>query len=129
MRPIITVTGAKNAKLICIKDENSIIEPEDDSEPDKDCQTEKVIPLKVTSSKTQTDIKRKEKVDRSTQKSTKSALIKMNKLPKSSKCLRLLPKNYAVNIIQYKLDFYKHCKTNPMYRRTTNLQPWMLMGK
>ncbi|KAG5895895.1 hypothetical protein JTB14_000509 [Gonioctena quinquepunctata] len=124
--PIVTVTGAKNAKLICIKDDNPIIETIDDDLENKDNQTEKCIPLKSTStSQTQTDIN--DKSDKGTQRPVTAICIK--RLAKSSKCLQMLPKDFALNIIQYKLDFHKHCKSIPIYRRTEKILPWKLMGK
>ncbi|XP_074034689.1 uncharacterized protein isoform X2 [Leptinotarsa decemlineata] len=127
--PTITVTGVKNAKLICIRDDNPIIETKDDEVDleNKDYQTEKRIPLKsISSSQTQTEYNNN-KTDKSTQRPATS--ISMKRLTKSSKCLEMLPKNLAVNIIQYKLDFHKHCKSIPIYRRTANILPWKLMGK
>ncbi|KAJ8983944.1 hypothetical protein NQ317_008646, partial [Molorchus minor] len=113
LRPKVTVTGEKNAKLICIKDENSIIE----AKPDAEHQT-KAEPTKTVH-------KTKEK---STKKS-KTSTMKLTRRPKSSKVLQMLPKNYAVNVIQYKLDFHKFCKSDPMYRKTSTVEPWLLMGK
>nr|CAI5828168.1 unnamed protein product [Callosobruchus analis] len=48
---------------------------------------------------------------------------------KQLKCLKMLPKEYAVNVIQYKLDYKKYQKNNPMYRKTQNIVPWKLMGE
>lgn len=124
------MTGEKNAKLICITDENSIIEAEDDlKSEDKDCTTEKHVPVKaVSSTETQTIVTLNKK-DKSTQKARRNDSLKMKKLPKSFRSLQKLPKDYALSIIQYKLDFRKHCKQNPMYKKTTNIQPWILMAK
>ncbi|CAH1963076.1 unnamed protein product [Acanthoscelides obtectus] len=48
---------------------------------------------------------------------------------KQQKCLKMLPKEYAVNVIQYKLDYKKYQKNNPIYRKTQNIVPWKLMGQ
>lgn len=119
-RPTVTVTGAKNAKLICIRDDNSIIVGSSSEDEENDQQKK----TKLTSSGTQTDLKEIEPV-----KNTKST-IKISRLPKNKrKALELLPKDYAVNIIQYKLEYQNLHKDNPMYRKSASVQPWMLMGK
>ncbi|KAJ8959047.1 hypothetical protein NQ318_022302 [Aromia moschata] len=123
-QPIVTITGEKNAKLICIKDENSIVETDgnDDAEPgNRLCQTEEG-PGKG-------DVKSKEKTHKAAHKSARGPSIRMNRLPRPTRVLQMLPKTYAVNVIQYKLDFHNSCKTNPMYRKTTDVEPWMLMGR
>ncbi|XP_018561085.1 uncharacterized protein LOC108903404 [Anoplophora glabripennis] len=128
--PTVTITGEKNAKLICITDENSIVEAEDNPKSeDKDCSTEKPKPVKpVSSTETQTVVTASKK-NKSTQRARKNDSLKMKRLPKSSRYLQKLPKDYALSVIQYKLDFHKHCKQNPMYKKTTNVQPWILMAR
>ncbi|KAF7269599.1 hypothetical protein GWI33_017350 [Rhynchophorus ferrugineus] len=99
--PTITVTGEKNARLICITDDNSIIEPEAETEAtiEKICQTDDVEPTKILirpSSQTQTDF--------------------------SSPC----PK---VSKVTQKGKQNTYCKSNPMYKKSTSCQPWLLMNK
>lgn len=77
--------------------------------------------IKLSSSETQTEFKETTKQNKST--------IKISRLAKNTKMLELLPKDYAVNVIQYKLRFIHFHKNNPMYKRSSNVQPWVLMGK
>nr|CAH7729736.1 unnamed protein product [Callosobruchus chinensis] len=68
-KPTVTVTGAKNTKLICIQDDNTADEESDSGA--KDCETDDDDPpLKpVTStSQTQTDLDEQPKTDKSTQR-------------------------------------------------------------
>lgn len=41
----------------------------------------------------------------------------------------MLPKKFAINIVQYKLDFHKFSKSNHMYKKTLLIQPWLLTSK
>lgn len=41
----------------------------------------------------------------------------------------MLPANFGLNIIKYKLDFKEYCKTKPLYMRTKHIQPWILFEK
>lgn len=81
--------------------------------------------MKTATSHTQTEFDAEGKKNKCTQ--NPSTIVK--RLVKSSKKLETLPKEYAVNVIQYKLDFHKYCKNNSMYRRTTAIVPWRLMGR
>lgn len=114
-----TITGAKNAKLICIKDDNSDYEiaPEE-----KRIQIETV---KSVASHTQTELIGNERKNKCTQK----PITCLKRMKKPSKKLETLPKENAVNIIQYKLDFHKYCKHNSMYRKTNSIVPWKLMTR
>ncbi|KAJ8923298.1 hypothetical protein NQ315_001856 [Exocentrus adspersus] len=87
------------------------------------------MPLKpVSSTETQTNVTANKK-DKSTQKAKKTDSIQIKRLPKCCRYLQKLPKDYALGVIQYKLDFHRHCKQNPMYGKTSEIQPWMLMAK
>ncbi|RZC18424.1 hypothetical protein BDFB_009034, partial [Asbolus verrucosus] len=122
-RPIVTITGAKNAKLICIRDDNSVIEVDDDGKMNKEIMTDAEIHL--TSSQTQTDLRQEDK-----NRIRSRSAIKISRLPKANrKMLKLLPKEYAINIIQYKLRYGHFHKQNPMYRKSANVQPWVLLGR
>ncbi|XP_019880855.2 uncharacterized protein LOC109608758 [Aethina tumida] len=117
--PTVTVTGPKNAKLICITDDNPI--------------KETVVNDKATCKTVQIQNQVEERYECNadaavTDHKSKNSL-KMNRLPKSGRPLKFLPDAYAINIIQYKLEFRKISKTNPLYLKTTNLQPWVLMGR
>lgn len=83
------------------------------------------VPIKCVTSQTQTDVKGREKRNKTTQRPS----TKMKRLPKSSTKVETLPKEYAVSVIQYKLDFHKFCKNNSMYRKTTTILPWKLMSE
>ncbi|XP_057663405.1 uncharacterized protein LOC130898261 isoform X1 [Diorhabda carinulata] len=117
--PTVTVTGVKNAKLICIQDDNSI---ETDYDNSKDDQTEKSLKL---NSDIRTDSS-KENIKNGQKPYT---MLSMKRSTKSTKYLQMLPKDYALNIIQYKIDFHKHCKSTPMYRKNTKMTPWILMDQ
>ncbi|XP_019758498.2 uncharacterized protein LOC109536639 isoform X2 [Dendroctonus ponderosae] len=133
--PKVTITGDKNARLICITDDNSGEEQPEDKEfiDNKVCQTEfdeTVKTILKTSSETQTDIKDSiNKTSKGTQKSKIAANIKISRLKKSEKHLPSFDKKQALNAIQYKLDFYRFCKSNPMYKRSTTCEPWILMSR
>ena len=115
-----TITGAKNAKLICIRDDNSLVDSDELSKIDKEVMTEKEV--KQISSGTQTELKQDKRSNKST--------IKISRLPRHTrKPLTLLSKDYAINIIQYKLRYNHFHKHNPMYRKSVHIQPWVLMGK
>ncbi|CAH1377155.1 unnamed protein product [Tenebrio molitor] len=120
--PIVTVTGVKNAKLICIRDDNSVAEADDEHrKKDKEIMTDAEV--KLRSSETQTDIKDDKRIR------SRSA-VKISRLPKATrKMLKLLPKEYAITIIQYKLRYNHFHKHNPMYRKSAHIQPWVLMGQ
>ncbi|XP_068914504.1 uncharacterized protein [Tenebrio molitor] len=120
--PIVTVTGVKNAKLICIRDDNSVAEADDEyRKKDKEIMTDAEV--KLRSSETQTDIKDDKRIR------SRSA-VKISRLPKATrKMLKLLPKEYAITIIQYKLRYNHFHKHNPMYRKSAHIQPWVLMGQ
>ncbi|XP_066246797.1 uncharacterized protein [Euwallacea similis] len=125
--PKITVTGDKNARLICIIDDNSLIELSETNEKNKELTTIEIV---KTSSETQTDFKEAHnKTSKATQKGKHTPNIKISRLRKSKRPLKSLDRGVAVNAVQYKLDFYRFCKNNPMYKRSTTCQPWVLMGK
>ncbi|XP_060522246.1 uncharacterized protein LOC132699509 [Cylas formicarius] len=117
--PKIAVSGEKNARLICITDDNSVAEL---SEKDEGRSDGAVIVR--TNSETQTDI---ETIAKATQKGTKSHAVKISRLRKMGRPLQPLEKRYAINVIQYKLDFYKHRKNDLMYRKSTNCDPSVLL--
>ncbi|KAL1497465.1 hypothetical protein ABEB36_008431 [Hypothenemus hampei] len=116
--PKISITGEKNVKLICITDDNSI---DEHSELDKSV----IEPVAKKSSETQTD----KKNTIGTQKGRKAPNIKISRLKKSERCLPFLDKTLTMGIIQYKLEFYRYSKSNPLYKRSTACQPWILMNK
>ncbi|XP_044272835.1 uncharacterized protein LOC123016481 [Tribolium madens] len=118
LEPVVTVTGAKNAKLICIRDDNSVVE--DDCKRDKEIMTDAEI--KLTSSETQTEIEEIKKVQ-------SKSVVKISRLPKVNRMLQLLPKECAISIIQYKLQYSQFRKHDPMYRKSAHIQPWILMGR
>lgn len=61
---------------------------------------------------------------------TSRTSIKISRLPKRSlRKLTVLPKNYALQVIQYKLEYHKFTKGNHMYAKTSQIQPWVLTGK
>lgn len=91
----------------------------------KDYQVEKKPENKSVTSHIQTELNGHQKKNKTTQR----VLTNIKRLVKSSKKLETLPKEYALKVIQYKLDFHKYCKNNSMYRRTTSIVPWKLMGK
>lgn len=124
-RPLVTITGARNAKLICIKDDNSIVESDEGSNQLETNPIENQLLIKCVASHTQTEISGKGKKNKTTQRPSTN----MKRLAKSSKKIETLPKEYAVSVIQYKLDFSKYCKNNSMYRRTASIVPWKLMSK
>ncbi|CAG9861528.1 unnamed protein product [Phyllotreta striolata] len=58
-----------------------------------------------------------------------STSLNVRKTSKTSRCLLpMLPKQYAINIIQYKLDFGKYSKSIPVYKKTTKILPWVLIS-
>lgn len=121
-RPTVTVTGPRNAKLICIKDDNSVIESEGEKAMQEKGET---IKIKSITSQTQTDVEGIKKKNKTTQRPSTN----LKRLHKSTRKMETLPKDYAVKVIQYKLNFNKYCKNNSMYRRTTSIVPWKLMAK
>lgn len=120
---IVREFGAKNAKLICIKDENSICEPEPEPEPldaNKAEEKHERNELIRVSSQTQTD----------TVKAANKMNVKISRLPKKTlKTLELLPKEHIFTIAQYKLGLYDYNKTNCLYMKSAVMKPWLLMGK
>ncbi|XP_072385829.1 uncharacterized protein [Diabrotica undecimpunctata] len=117
---ILTTDDVKITKVPSITSDRSV----ESEEELKDGQTEKIIEVGSIHSgnKSDSDKENKERVQKN------SISLNMKRSSKSSKYLKMLPKDYALSIIQYKIDFYKHCKTNPMYS-TTNIRPWILMNK
>lgn len=115
-RLIVREFGEKNAKLICIKDENSICE----EDTDKDIQENKKI-VRICS-QTQTEIIQNAE--------TKNKNVKISRLPKKSlKPLEMLPKDYIFTVAQYKLCLYDYNKENCLYMQSVMRKPWLLMGK
>lgn len=111
-----TVTGAKNAQLICIRDEDSIVEQTDNENKNEAKQSKAT---KITTGPN----------DIYGEKTSKTN-IKISRLPKKPlRQLPTLPKDYALNVIQYKLDYHKNSKKNHMYRKSSSIQPWILTGK
>ncbi|KAL3273748.1 hypothetical protein HHI36_015176 [Cryptolaemus montrouzieri] len=126
--PVVTVTGTSNAQLICIKDDNSIASCASDIEPNK-CDLSHNSSMKnLLSAEVQTsDSKFIIRDDISNRPSTSN--IKISRVSKPRRMLKLLPKEYAINVIQYKLMFHKHHKGSYMYRKTHTTKPWELMDK
>lgn len=114
-----TVTGPKNAKLICITDDNPI----------KEAVVNDKTTCKTVQIQNQVEERHECSADAAVTDHKSKNSLKMNRLPKSGRPLKFLPDAYAINIIQYKLEFRKISKTNPLYLKTTNLQPWVLMGR
>lgn len=129
-RLIIREFGERNAKLICIKDENSICEPEPEIEVEP-IDSNKIAEnhhenkkLVRVSSETQTDI-----IPPIIETKSKTN-VKISRLPKKAlKPLELLPKEYIFTIAQYKLCLYDYNKTNCLYMKSAMRKPWLLMGK
>lgn len=130
--------GPKNARLICIRDDNSIIEPEDEKEETNNKKHEEKETNKevhMVSSDTQTEaIPVKEKVPEANVYGNQVAKVpkmrvKISRLPKNDKQLNLLPKELMINIVQYKLELHKLSRNNPMYKKSSTVIPWLLMGK
>ncbi|XP_066151818.1 uncharacterized protein [Euwallacea fornicatus] len=121
--PKVTVTGTKNARLICIIDDNSLIEPSGADGKDSELAAVGIV---KTSSEAQTDIT---ETSKATQKGKHAPNVKISRVRKTEKPLKSLDRRVAVNAVQYKLDFYRFCRNNPMYKRSTSCQPWVLMGK
>lgn len=119
-RLIIREFGQKNAKLICIKDENSICEP--DSETEDNNQHDVVKKVVRICSQTQTEI--------IPAVETKNKNVKISRLPKKSlKPLEMLPKDYIFTVAQYKLCLCDYNKGNCLYMKSAMRKPWLLMGK
>lgn len=126
-RQTITISGAKNAQLICIRDDDSII---DEIISNKEHKEE--IQLGITS-ETQTSFL--ENVNKPLSKTNENEFasktsVKISRLPKITlRPLQVLPKEIALNVIQYKLDFNKNSKKNHMYKKNDKIQPWILTGR
>lgn len=129
-RLIIREFGSRNAKLICIKDENSICEPESEDEveqpmdsnkiEEREQKTKKVVRV---SSETQTEI-----IVPFVESKHKN--VKISRLPKKSlKPLEMLPKDHVFSVAQYKLCLYDYNKGNCLYMKSILRKPWLLMGK
>lgn len=120
-RLIVREFGAKNAKLICIKDENSICETEPEPlDENKDEEKHKNNELVRVSSQTQTE----------TIKASNKMNVKISRLPKKElRTLELLPKDHIFKIAQYKLGLYDYNKSNCLYMKSAVMKPWLLMGK
>lgn len=133
-RLIVREFGAKNAKLICIKDETSYHEPvfveaeqlaDTNKAEEKQCLITKLRnePVRV-SSETQTEI-----VTTSVESKNKMN-VKISRLPKKSMHpLELLPKELIFAVAQYKLTLYDYNKANCLYMRSAVTKPWLLMGQ
>ncbi|XP_044758978.1 uncharacterized protein LOC123316808 [Coccinella septempunctata] len=127
--PKVTVTGTKNAQLICIKDENSIGSVSDENEETRNRRNSKDSSNKNLKS-TQVQTCESELFEEDVPKLNRSkSSIRIGRMRRPRKVLQLLPKDYAINIIQYKLMFYKHHKGNYMYKKTSTTKPWELMDK
>ncbi|XP_045477437.1 uncharacterized protein LOC123682722 isoform X2 [Harmonia axyridis] len=125
--PTVTVTGTKNAQLICIKDDNSIVSIMNENSTSQGDSPES-IKKSVKSAEVQTS--QSELIEEAVYRLDKSrSNIKINRVKRPRRMLQLLPKEYAINIIQYKLMFYKHHKGNYMYKKTSTTKPWQLMDK
>ncbi|KRT80035.1 hypothetical protein AMK59_7327, partial [Oryctes borbonicus] len=170
----ITVTGVKNAQLICIKDEGSIIESPNHSPPSdsrqirshsaphpirfelKDqnechetntkeghsptrrstsndaickqpCCHERPLP-----SREERRTPRSEYATSSTNNAgmERASRIKISRLPKVPlHPLKMLPKKFALNVLEYKVNYLKARKGDHMYKKSAIKQPWILMGE
>ncbi|KAK9888328.1 hypothetical protein WA026_000584 [Henosepilachna vigintioctopunctata] len=118
--PKVTVTGAKNAQLICIKDDNSIVEEVEES-------TKHVVPQnspRKTPKHSDVHSSKSELTMDEVKTFPSRMSIKISRINRSRRVLQPLPRQYVVNIIQNKLLFHKECKSNYMYRQTPNGKPW-----
>lgn len=166
------MTGAKNAQLICIKDEGSLIESANQS-PEND--SRKIRSRSAPDSKHHLEI-RKQQVDVTNQEhnnqernhvrhatsnqtlskrscgddsnhknlkqcpsngnvsivssAERASRIKISRLPKLPlQPLKMLPKKFALNILEYKINYLKARKGDHMYKKSSVKQPWILMGE
>lgn len=126
-RQRITISGVKNAQLICIRDDRSIIEDTPINVEEKLTKPE----TSVCVCETQTDVANliESSIKLNDNFSSKTS-VKISRLPKKSlKNLDMLPKDVALNVIQYKLDFGNVNKKNHMYKKSDKIQPWILTGE
>lgn len=107
-RLLIKESGEKNARLVCITDYNEVNVDECDDKRDAGMQTQADSELKTVKN---------------------DKRVKISRLAHKLHPLSMLPANYGVNIIKYKLEFKEHCKRNPLYVKTEQLQPWVLLEK
>ncbi|XP_022916303.1 putative leucine-rich repeat-containing protein DDB_G0290503 [Onthophagus taurus] len=120
----VTITGVKNAKLICIKDEepslNSLNEIEENIlNPEL---IKKIKDDECLNKSKEIDVMPKPYPDRISK-------IKISRLPKCSlKCLKMLPRKYALDILEYKVNYGKARKGNHMYKKSATKHPWIVMG-
>lgn len=138
-RVSVTEYGPKNARLICIRDDNSIIEPEPEPEQIELQPIEPPPPeIHRVSSETQTDTthepqpKNNASQESVTNKESKHTTmsVKISRLPRNNrKQLELLPKELMINVVQYKLEMHKLFRNNPLYKKSSNVTPWLLTGK
>ncbi|GJQ82280.1 hypothetical protein Trydic_g19477 [Trypoxylus dichotomus] len=169
-RKTVTVTGARNAQLICIKDEGSLIESPNHSftadsqqirshsaphpiryelnaEEKEDRKKDEHSPRKTNTLQRSTSndticrqpccrerppsVKDERRTPRNENTgATGASRIKISRLPKVPlQPLKMLPKKFALNILEYKVNYLKARKGDHMYRKSAVKQPWILMGE
>lgn len=143
-RKTITVTGVKNAQLICIKDESSISEivdnanvtesPAISAKKSPQLRTHKEndnIYKPLTNEESAKNVKSLSNGNMSIASNTeKTSRIKISRLPKVPlQPLKMLPKKFALNILEYKVNYLKARKGDHMYKKSPIKHPWVLMAE
>ncbi|XP_017777593.1 PREDICTED: uncharacterized protein LOC108563423 isoform X2 [Nicrophorus vespilloides] len=123
-RKTLSVSGSKNAQLICIKDDNSTVEVSED-----EVNVVKSASKGCSLNDSSNELLYKERPEDFTKKSRSQGLNRISKSKMNLRQLVMLPKDTVVNIIEYKLDFHKETKGNYMYRKSGNMSPWILMER
>ncbi|KAK9739338.1 hypothetical protein QE152_g9124 [Popillia japonica] len=60
----------------------------------------------------------------------KTSRIKISRLPKVPlQPLKMLPKKFALNILEYKVNYLKARKGDHMYKKSPIKHPWVLMAE
>lgn len=114
------MTGAKNARLICIKDDDSLTEPEPPATS---------LPKLSSKHSSETDNLHNGDSRRNLDgNGDKDVRLKVSRLPrKKFRKLEMLPKEYALGVLQYKLEFQNAKRENPMYKKSAMIKPWNLV--
>lgn len=102
-----SVSGAKNAQLICIKDK-SCYEEISESEGSKNM----IENLELHEQTDEMDLN----IPPSNRKAEKPPFGQLSK-------------RFTINIVQYKLAFHKFTKSDHMYKKTPLIQPWILTSR
>ncbi|XP_018330196.1 uncharacterized protein LOC108740393 [Agrilus planipennis] len=115
---IVSITGPKNAKLI------HMVRNEDDAS-EVEASRERHQEIDTNNCNDQAPMVCGDEKPKKVQTKTKGGLIRLKASP--LKQLDLLPKNEVVEIVKYKVNYSKFSKCSCMYRKSSKMQPWILL--